>query len=973
MTVSTLFETGQGVRWRGRRWRVLTEEQGGFLTLVGVDPANRDQVVQPHVLLEGDELEADVLPLPALDVEASDRSRWRALHQAHMVTMAGGREQLRGLDWGAVAVEPYQLVPLMRVARTVRPRLLVADDTGLGKTAEAGIVLRWLAQRHQANRVLVVTRAAPEPKRWQQELWTKFGFRFDILRDGADFAERRRQLPTVNVFAKQPHLIVSMTLAARDLFLGELEQCPVPYDVVIVDEAHHLAERGSRTKRLAVLGRTLRRKSEDAALLLLTATPHDGKTETFLSLLRLLDPIVDNGTGQVPVDVGSRLVVRRLKREVTLAGGKRFLEPEIHVISTLGDATTQERALDQPLDDYLRWLAEEEARYAGAGARQKAKGCQFLAGVYRKRFGSSVAALRATLRRRLELPPAPEDSDDEVPFTDTDASDPEDEIIDPGAGSENPPPPLSTGEADLARDLLAAAEAVAVGRDAKLEALIRLLTGELGSEKAVVFTEYRDTLRAAARRLRAEGISFVTFHGETPDRAREEAVTTFIHDSAVRVFLATDAASEGKNLQHGARHLVHLDVPWNPNRYAQRNGRIDRYGQDEQPHIWVLVAADRKRKEGRPEYRALELVVEKLRLIQSELGSVSPILPNFSGGSVLDVLTHAAERAEGDLDKLLSDPSLRDAEHDLSRLGARNRWEIDEAEAYVRRLGTVNDFEADVGFLLATAFHGWDDGGALDVHADGSVTVRIPERLRAELGRAAIERATFRRDVAVAGQDDEAAAPEFLSPAHPLVEAVLRSLRDEAADPAFVHRFDVAVGDDEALVYSFAVRFVDGDGRTVEERLDAVAVAPDGTTSGEAERDIERLGVLAPGDGRRPDANAVARWRERHEQLADVARAEAERRAEERRAELSDLARRLWEEELEVLILWRSEQRARIDTVTLGADPRLTFERYEDYEAKMVELEAEYEARKATVRDRSDVRVAGLELIGGRLIVGDAP
>ncbi len=131
------------------------------------------------------------------------------------------------------------------MARSVRPRLLIADDTGLGKTAEAGLILRWLAQRHHAARVLVVTRASPEPERWQAELSTKFGFRFDILRSGSDFADRRRQAPTVNVFAQSSHLIVSMTLAARQVLLDELRQCPGMYDVVIVDEAHHLAERGS--------------------------------------------------------------------------------------------------------------------------------------------------------------------------------------------------------------------------------------------------------------------------------------------------------------------------------------------------------------------------------------------------------------------------------------------------------------------------------------------------------------------------------------------------------------------------------------------------------------------------------------------------------------------------------------------------------------------------------------------------------
>ncbi|MGH9063023.1 MAG: DEAD/DEAH box helicase family protein [Acidimicrobiales bacterium] len=364
MSAAVLFETGQGVRWRGRRWRVLGEETNGLLTLVGVEAVNRDQVATPLVALESEAIVPDTVPLPVLDVAATDRARWRALHQAFSITMAGGREQMVGLDWGAVTVEPYQLVPLMRVARSIRPRLLVADDTGLGKTAEAGIVLRWLAQRHQAGRVLIVTRAAPEPERWRQEMWAKFGFRFDILASGSDFAERRRRSPTLNVFAQQPRLIVSMTLAARQVLLDELRRCPSPFDVVIVDEAHHLAERGSSTKRLALLGRAVAAKCTEGSQLLLTATPHDGKTESFLSLLRLLDPLVEANPGEVPVDLASHLVVRRLKSEVTLAGGRRFVTPEIHLVSTLADATRQEQAVDRPLDEYLRWLADEEVRYA---------------------------------------------------------------------------------------------------------------------------------------------------------------------------------------------------------------------------------------------------------------------------------------------------------------------------------------------------------------------------------------------------------------------------------------------------------------------------------------------------------------------------------------------------------------------------------------------------------------------------------
>jgi superfamily II DNA or RNA helicase len=968
--MSILFlETGQTVRWRSARWRILGEAEGGFVRLVGLDSAQKDLELTPFLPLEAGSIVPDQLPLPQLNVESSDRSRWRALHRAYLTTMAGGREQLVGLDWGAVAVEPYQLVPLLRIAKTMRPRLLIADDTGLGKTAEAGIVLRWLAQRHQAGRVLIVTRPAPEPQRWQREMWTKFGFRFDILQNGADFSERRRRASTVNVFAQQRKLIVSMNLAARQALLDELRQCPSPFDVVIVDEAAHLAVRGSRTKRLALLGRALGAKCADGAMLLLTATPHDGRTESFLSLLRLLDPLVETEPGQVAVDVASRLLVRRLKTEVTLAGGRKFLEPEISVESTLRFASKQEKALDLPLDRYLSWLAAEEARYESAGARQKATGCQFLSGLYRKRFGSSVVALRATLRRRLGLPPALEDYDDDTPFVDTDASDPEDEVLDPGAEAETPPPPLANREAELATELLEAAELVPPGRDAKLEALIWVLREQIGDPKAVVFTEYRDTLRAARRRLDAEGIAYVTFHGGTPDPERERAIQRFLHDD-VRVFLATDAASEGINLQHAASHLVHLDVPWNPNRYAQRNGRIDRYGQEEVPHIWALVAADASKKQGRPEARALEIVIEKLQKISHELGSVGAILPGYSTGSVRRLLQQATADADQQMEALLDLPENRKAAEDLTRLSFRNKREIDEAQRYVARLGTIEDFEAHVGDLLQTAFRGWDDEGTIEPVEPGIVRVKVPARLRAEVGVSSIERATFRRDVAVlAADEEESKAPEFLSPAHPLVGATLQELRDEATDPRFPHRFDVETGDRDGLVLSFVTRFVDGEGRTVEEALMAVEVGLDGAASHHPIADFQRLGVDAPWNGRVPSVEAIAPWREAFPQLAEAARVEAQRRAERRRTELVDLAHELLADELEALGVWKAEEVRKVEVMTLGLEAAVSFEAGQSYEQSLQQLQAEYGRRREAIRDRSEIHLAGIDLLGGRLVV----
>src|SRR5262249_29388421 len=236
---------------------------------------------------------------------------------------------------------------------------------------------------------------------------------------------------------------------------------------------------------------------------------------------------------------------------------------------------------------------------------------------------------------------------------------------------------------EIAARLLAAAERVPAGRDAKLQSLVKLLDGPITGQKAVVFTEYRDTLRAAADRLDREGIQYRIFHGGTSDAERDEAIRAFLTDPEVRVFLATDAASEGKNLQHGVHHLVHLDVPWNPNRYLQRNGRIDRYGQTETPHIWALVAADRKGNQGRPEYRALEIVIEKLQRIAKESGSVGRVLPNFTSGKVREVLAGTVSDVERQVDQLMDDEDARRANEDLTRLTLRNREELATADRYV--------------------------------------------------------------------------------------------------------------------------------------------------------------------------------------------------------------------------------------------------------------------------------------------------
>jgi hypothetical protein len=300
----------------------------------------------------------------------------------------------------------------------------------------------------------------------------------------------------------------------------------------------------------------------------------------------------------------------------------------------------------------------------------------------------------------------------------------------------------------------------------------------------------------------------------------------------------------------------------------------------------------------------------------------------------------------------------------------RNKRDTEQADDYVSRLGTIDDFEEQLGDLLRTAFYGWDDGGSLDAAAPGFLRVQVPKRLHAAVGSALIERATFRRDVAVISADDaEADDVEFLSPAHPLVAGTLQLLRDEATDPSFPHRFDIEAGDEESLTLSFVVRFVDGEGRTAEEALMAVTLHADGAASTDSEADLHSLGIDASPSGGKPDPERIPSWRSKFPDLVETGRSEIARRAEIRRHELSDLAVELTREEMQALAVWKSEEKDRVEVLTLGTGTKVSFEAADAFEERMRALDVEYERRLEAIGDRSDIRLASVDLLGGRLVV----
>ena len=272
------LEIGERVRYRSLVWEVA-EVGERSLTLFGREAANRGRSVQP---LNGYERIERVTP-PPLTYRIGERqwsdADWRAMHDAYRLTLAQGRGSLGTASWGRLVLEPYQLVPLQRIEQLPEPRLLIADDMGPGKTSEAGLILSRLLQRRRADRVLVVTRARPEPERWRDELLEKFGVDLQVINDGADYARLRRTVPS------------------------------------------HLN--------------------------LLTATPHDGKVESFASLVELADPYAVADRSQLQPRLVRPLIVRRLKSHVVRAGAERFVEPVIQVIDVEPDRLAAERHLER--------------------------------------------------------------------------------------------------------------------------------------------------------------------------------------------------------------------------------------------------------------------------------------------------------------------------------------------------------------------------------------------------------------------------------------------------------------------------------------------------------------------------------------------------------------------------------------------------------------------------------------------------
>jgi len=775
---------------------------------------------------------------------------------------------------------PHQLRAVYEEMLPRHPlRYVLADDPGAGKTIMAGLLVKELVMRGDAQNILVVAPGSLVDQ-WGDEMRDKFGLQFTLLtkdvidQGGNPFARGGLWLARLDVLARNNDAILD-------------KACETDWDLVIFDEAHKMSASvfGSEVKktRRYQMGERL---GAARNMLLMTATPHSGKEEQFQLFLALLDSdrfegVVREGTRRVDV---SDLMRRLVKEELLRFDGTRLF-PERRSYTVQYPLSDPEKALYLAVTDYVRDQMNLADRLKDKDNRRRIA-VGFALTTLQRRLASSPAAIHRSLERRLHrlqselrearlgiVPPrsvdlGPTDEDDLDELTDEEREQLEDKAVSAATAAASIPE-LETEIAALSR-LEQQAKTI---RDSpsysKWDRLRETLDDAAETRdasgarrKVIIFTEHKDTLDDLASRLRnhlGRDDAVVTISGSTRREDRKKAQETFRNDSNCVFLVATDAAGEGVNLQN-AHLLMNYDLPWNPNRIEQRFGRVHRIGQHEVCHMWSLVARDTR--EGDVYARLLE----KLEQQRSALGGrVYDVLGQvFDGNSLRDLMIEAIRYGDSEESRAhlfeIVDENVGDGLHEILAAEQlvpttmstsdieRVRHEMDRAEAVRLQPHHVEAF-------FAAAFA--DLGGNLRQREQHRYEIRsVPAVIKDQdriIGRGTpvvntYSRITFDRPyVRIEGHTADAT---LMHPAHPLMAAMLSLIGDRHGDAlrhgaVLVDRHDTAV---EPYVVCLLEHDVT-DGRTdagskpqvVSRRVQYIRADADGTIAPIAQTPIPNL------------------------------------------------------------------------------------------------------------------------------------
>ncbi|MGI9862835.1 helicase-related protein [Moorella naiadis] len=621
---------GSIVRCRGREWVVLPprEPEVVYLRPLAGDEGEICGIYLPLVKAGLERLEPATFPLPTPE-NVGDAVATRLLWDAARLTLRDGAGPLRSLARISVRPRAYQLVPLLMALKLNPGRILIADDVGVGKTIEALLIARELLDRGEVRRFCVL--CPPYLcNQWRKELAEKFHLEAVVVRSGT-VSRLERSLPPgePSIFKYYPHLVVSIDYVKSDRHRPEfLTHCP---ELVIVDEAHGAAQPGTASRAQQQRHELLRRLAADEKrhLVLLTATPHSGIEASFVSLLALLKPSFAN------------LNFRRLAEEERKELARHFVQrrrPDIvkwlDEVTSFPERENVEETYD--LSPAYRNLFDQVYRFS----RELVRTGETLSGWRRRiRYWAALSILRcvmsspaaavAALTKKAGAEVGPEDTDDALyaPLV-YDPTDEEPLDVEPSRVVEQGEVQLpEIGRRRLRQFARLAEELMASGTDTKVVRCAEIVARLLREGYApIIWCRYIATAKYVAaelfRRLAPTfpGLAVEAVTGDLPEEDRSLKVEELARKSP-RVLVATDCLSEGINLQEHFTAVLHYDLPWNPNRLEQREGRVDRFGQ-QVPKVRAVCFYGR---DNPVDGAVLEVLLRKAEEIRRSLGVAVPV------------------------------------------------------------------------------------------------------------------------------------------------------------------------------------------------------------------------------------------------------------------------------------------------------------------------------------------------------------
>lgn len=507
----------------------------------------------------------------------------------------------------AMDLMPYQLDPAKQALERPRQRILIADTVGLGKTLEAGILMAELIARGKGKRILVVT-VKSMMTQFQKEMWNRFTIPLVRL-DSRRIQKIRASLPSnYNPFFYYDKTIVSIDTLKRDIeYRTHLENAY--WDIIVIDEAQNVAERGAREAQRAKLAKLLANRSD--TMIMLSATPHDGRAESFASLMNMLDPTAIANPHDYTRDDIQGLCIRRFKKDIKDQIHSPFHDRKLTIESC--QATPYE---ENAFDIFAQMQLQMDAD------KKRGSGQLFKTSLEKSLFSSPVACIKSIEERLKKLKKKYSDGK----FEDIDALE----------------------------KLKTALQNITPKQFSRYQNLLQLLKSpayawnpQKTDDRVVIFTERIETMKFLAENLARDlGLSanaIQEISGSMSDAQQQEIVENFGRNASdIRILVASDVASEGLNLHYLSHRLIHFDIPWSLMVFQQRNGRIDRYGQSCAPDIrYMLIQSQNEQIKG--DMRIIEILIRKEEQAQRNIGDPSMLMGVFDAEHEAQIVAQTLE------------------------------------------------------------------------------------------------------------------------------------------------------------------------------------------------------------------------------------------------------------------------------------------------------------------------------------------